>query len=94
MATSTLDPAVFKIITTPRKRRPRGDSQYSRQELGILNTFKSEYRSKLTYQDREVLVRTEVFVAIFNYWDRQGISFQSETEVLQRMEVCVTIYEE
>lgn len=88
---STPAPIEPRIEAARQKiRQPRKGCQYTPEELAILNKHKSRYRRQTTHAAREQMLRTTVFVDIFNYWDDKGIPLD-ETEMRQRMKVCFTI---
>ena len=70
----------------PPAKQPRKGTFYSRQEIAILSTYKTEYKDQMTRPLRTHVLRNKILVDIFNYWDRQGILL-SEEVVLQRVKV-------
>ena len=71
-----------------KSRRPREGCLYNPQEVAILNKYKEEYRNKTTHEERDLVLRTEMFVEIFNYWDRMHIPLDGPEEG-RRFKVCI-----
>jgi hypothetical protein len=85
----------MSTVTLPRlqallekTRKPRTGCQYSPKELAILNKYKAAYLNKTTHSERDIMLRTEMFVDIFNYWETKGIYIE-DTEVLGHMKVSI-----
>lgn len=82
--------SLLPMIMAPKSRQARGDCQYTPQELAVLNKHKAAYRKTTTHAQRDQMMRTKIYVDIFNYWDDIGIPLD-ETVTNRRMKVCISI---
>jgi hypothetical protein len=70
----------------PKARQPQKGCQYNAEERAVFGKYKEEYRSKTSHQEREVLLRQNIFVDIFNYWQSQNVPLNG-TDINQRAKV-------
>jgi hypothetical protein len=87
---ATIVPIVQAIHERSRIRQPRKGCLYNSEELLVMNKHKEAYRSQTTQRDRESLLRTAIFVDIFNYWDFKQIPLD-EKEIKDRMQVWMSL---
>ena len=89
-AVPSIIPTVQAIHERSQSRRPRKGCLYNAEELHVLNKHKEDYRSKTTHRERASLLRTTIFVDIFNYWDFKQITLD-EKEIQDRMQVWMSL---
>jgi hypothetical protein len=73
----------------PKARRPRKDALYGREELGVINKYKEEYRQQTTRELRANVFKTKILVDLFNFWLEQGRAPATEEDSINRMKVSV-----
>ena len=87
MATQNPNPILLMVEALQHVTcQPWKGCQYNVEELKVLGKYKDEYKSKTTHQEREGLLRSKIFVDIFNHWDSQNIPL-SGPEINQRAKV-------
>ena len=61
------------IIPTEKKvRKPRRDCKYTLNERAIIAIYKDKYQSETTSAGRGHIFRSNILLAIFNYWTETG----------------------
>lgn len=65
----TPTPNIALQLIQANTRKTRKECQYSREERGVINKYKQEYRDLTTTRERANLFQTKILVDIFNFWD-------------------------
>lgn len=78
-------PCVTEAQAKPRKVRK--ECSYTTEERAILAKYKEEYLATTSHQQRDQLLRGEVFCDMFNYWHgRDGVDLtEEETSTRQKV---------
>jgi hypothetical protein len=71
----------------PTTKQPRRGAHYSRQEIQVISKYKSEYKDQTTRALRANVLRNNILVDLFNYWDAQGTLPSDEAVLMERVKV-------
>ena len=56
----------------PPTKQPRKGARYSQEEIKVISKHKTEYKDQTTRSLRANVLRNNILVDLFNYWDAQG----------------------
>jgi hypothetical protein len=71
----------------PTTKQPRRGAHYSREEILVISKYKAEYKDQTTRALRANVLRNNILVDIFNYWDVQGTLPSNEAASMERVKV-------
>ena len=71
----------------PTTKQPRRGTLYTKGELLVISKYKAEYKEQTTRALRANVLRNNILVDLFNYWDAQNILPSDEVESMERVKV-------
>jgi hypothetical protein len=86
MATNNSPPPPFlEALTANKQRKPRKQSEFTKQERGIMGRNKEAFKTT-SGKERDNVLRGKILVDIFNFWHSKGIHL-GEDEMEKRVTV-------